>query len=32
MYKSVDGGESWEHIGLDDSWHIGEISVIHDLI
>lgn len=27
MYKSVDGGESWEHIGLDDSWHIGEISV-----
>ena len=27
MYKSLDGGESWEHIGLDDSWHIGEISV-----
>ena len=27
MYKSVDGGDSWEHIGLEDSWHIGEISI-----
>ncbi len=28
VYKSSDGGDSWEHLGLSDSWHIGEI-VIH---
>lgn len=27
MYRSDDGGESWKHLGLSDSWHIGEISV-----
>jgi len=27
MYRSDDGGESWKHLGLTDSWHIGEISV-----
>ena len=27
VYKSIDGGETWKHIGLDDSWHIGEISI-----
>ena len=27
MYKSTDAGDTWEHIGLEDSWHIGEISV-----
>ena len=27
MYKSTDAGNTWEHIGLEDSWHIGEISV-----
>ena len=25
MYKSTDGGKIWEHIGLDDSRHIGAI-------
>ncbi len=27
VYKSVDGGNTWKHCGLDDSWHIGEIAV-----
>ena len=27
IYKSSDGGETWLHKGLDDSWHIGEISI-----
>ncbi|WP_329742305.1 VPS10 domain-containing protein [Dyella sp. A6] len=27
MYKSVDGGKSWTHIGLDDTHHIGHILV-----
>lgn len=27
VYKSVDGGDTWKHCGLDDSWHIGEIAV-----
>ncbi|HEX2667052.1 MAG TPA: hypothetical protein VHP13_01650, partial [Gammaproteobacteria bacterium] len=27
MYKSVDGGKTWAHIGLDDSHQIGEILV-----
>ncbi len=27
IYKSQDGGNSWKHMGLNDSWHIGEISV-----
>ena len=27
IYKSIDGGESWNHLGLNDSWHIGEISI-----
>ncbi|MEZ5043204.1 MAG: hypothetical protein R2828_25135 [Saprospiraceae bacterium] len=27
VYRSDDGGESWRHLGLDDAWHIGEISV-----
>lgn len=28
VYRSDDGGESWRHLGLEDSWHIGEI-VVH---
>ena len=28
VYKSVDRGRSWRHMGLDDSRHIGEI-VVH---
>ncbi len=28
VYKSMDGGETWRHLGLDDTWHIGEI-VVH---
>ena len=28
MYKSVDGGKSWKHMGLTESHHIGRI-VIH---
>ncbi len=28
IYKSNDGGYSWEYIGLPDTWHIGEI-VVH---
>jgi photosystem II stability/assembly factor-like uncharacterized protein len=27
MYKSEDGGQSWTHIGLADSWSIAEIDV-----
>lgn len=27
MYKSVDAGKSWTHIGLDDTQHIGKIAV-----
>ena len=27
IYKSINGGESWTHLGLNDSWHIGEISI-----
>ncbi|MEM7801071.1 MAG: glycosyl hydrolase [Chloroflexota bacterium] len=27
MYKSTDTGRSWEHIGLSDTRHIGEIAV-----
>ena len=28
VYRSDDAGETWRHLGLSDSWHIGEI-VIH---
>ncbi len=28
VYRSDDAGETWTHLGLTDSWHIGEI-VIH---
>jgi photosystem II stability/assembly factor-like uncharacterized protein len=27
IYRSNDGGENWIHLGLEDSWHIGEIAV-----
>ena len=27
MYKSIDAGKSWTHIGLDDTQHIGKIAV-----
>lgn len=27
IYRSDDAGETWKHIGLNDSWHIGEIAV-----
>ncbi len=27
IYKSTDGGESWQHVGLEDTWHIGRIVV-----
>ncbi len=27
IYRSDDGGEQWRHLGLSDSWHIGEIAV-----
>lgn len=27
VYRSDDGGETWKHLGLNDSWHIGEIAV-----
>ncbi len=27
MYRSDDGGETWRHLGLNDSWHIGEVAV-----
>ncbi|MDA3904758.1 MAG: hypothetical protein PF484_01660 [Bacteroidales bacterium] len=26
IYRSDDGGDSWNHLGLNDCWHIGEIS------
>jgi photosystem II stability/assembly factor-like uncharacterized protein len=25
MYKSTDGGKTWQNIGLTDTWHIGDI-------
>ncbi len=28
VYRSGDGGESWQHIGLADTWHISEV-VVH---
>lgn len=28
MYKSTDGGKNWQHIGLEDSHHIGRI-ILH---
>jgi photosystem II stability/assembly factor-like uncharacterized protein len=28
VYKSTDGGKSWQHMGLDDTHHIGKI-IIH---
>lgn len=27
VYRSDDAGETWRHLGLNDSWHIGEIAV-----
>ncbi len=27
VYRSDDGGETWAHLGLEDTWHIGEIAV-----
>lgn len=27
LYKSVDGGKSWKHVGLRDSEHIGRIAI-----
>ena len=27
IYKSVDGGENWQHVGLEDTRHIGRILV-----
>lgn len=27
VYRSDDGGDTWRHLGLEDSWHIGEIAV-----
>lgn len=27
IYRSDDAGETWRHLGLNDSWHIGEIAV-----
>ena len=27
VYRSDDAGENWRHLGLNDSWHIGEIAV-----
>lgn len=28
IYRTVDGGNNWKQIGLNDTWHIGEI-VVH---
>ncbi|MEN8248716.1 MAG: glycosyl hydrolase [Bacteroidota bacterium] len=28
MYKSTDGGKTWEHLGLDDTHHIGRV-ILH---
>lgn len=30
IYRSDDAGETWRHLGLEDSWHIGEIAVHPD--
>lgn len=27
MYRSDDGGETWRHLGLEDSWHISKVTV-----
>ena len=27
MYRSKDAGKTWQHIGLEDSWSIGEIAI-----
>ncbi|MCP4461743.1 MAG: hypothetical protein GY819_02965 [Planctomycetaceae bacterium] len=27
IYRSDDGGQSWQHLGLSNAWHIGEIAV-----
>ena len=27
VYRSNDGGETWTHLGLENTWHIGEITV-----
>ncbi len=27
IYRSDDGGNRWRHLGLSDSWHIGEIAI-----
>ena len=27
IYRSDDAGQTWTHLGLNDSWHIGEIAV-----
>tara|TARA_R110000796_G_scaffold159169_3_gene275782 strand:- start:33269 stop:35875 length:2607 start_codon:yes stop_codon:yes gene_type:complete len=27
VYRSDDAGETWKHLGLTDSWHIGEIAI-----
>ncbi|MCP3931798.1 MAG: hypothetical protein GY705_22210 [Bacteroidetes bacterium] len=27
VYKSEDSGKTWKHLGLENSWHIGEIAV-----
>jgi photosystem II stability/assembly factor-like uncharacterized protein len=30
MYKSIDGGDSWQHIGLRDAGQIGEVAIHPD--
>ena len=27
VYRSNNGGDTWKHVGLDNTWHIGEIAV-----
>ncbi|GAB5404560.1 MAG: hypothetical protein Aurels2KO_27910 [Aureliella sp.] len=27
VYRSKDGGDTWRHLGLSDSWHTGEIAI-----